>query len=81
MTAGNGNRAEGSGITIYIIKTTFKPHFMLYYIRRRRIYRGVCMDTLASTFGAVVLICLGLGLVAAVICVFLFNNFNWWDKL
>jgi len=39
------------------------------------------MDTLVSVFGAVMLICLGLGLVAAVICVFLFNNFNWWDKL
>ncbi len=29
----------------------------------------------------VLLICLGVGLIATVIGVFLFNNTNWWDKM
>lgn len=29
----------------------------------------------------VLLVCLGIGLIAAIVGVFLFNNFNWWDKM
>ena len=29
----------------------------------------------------IILVCLGVGLLAAIIGLFLFNGFNWWDKL
>ena len=34
-----------------------------------------------SIFVLVLVLCLGVGLVAAVIGVFFFNGFHWWDKL
>lgn len=29
----------------------------------------------------IILVCLGVGLLASIIGLFLFNSFNWWDKL
>jgi len=42
---------------------------------------GDIMETFDSVFALILIICLGVGLIAAIIGVFLFNNFNWWDKL
>jgi len=38
------------------------------------------MDSFTSTFITLLIIFLGVGLVAAIIGLFLFNNFDWWDK-
>ncbi len=34
-----------------------------------------------SVFAIVLVIFLSIGLIAAVVGVFIFNGFNWWDKL
>jgi len=34
-----------------------------------------------AIFVLVLVLCLGVGLIAAIVGVFLFNGFNWWDKL
>lgn len=39
------------------------------------------MESPESIVTLIIMICLGVGLVAAIVGVFLFNNFNWWDKL
>jgi hypothetical protein len=39
------------------------------------------METFESVFVITILLGLGIGLIAAIIGVFLFNNFDWWDKL
>lgn len=39
------------------------------------------MDSSESVFAIIMVVCLGLSLVAAIIGVFLFNGFDWWDKL
>jgi len=39
------------------------------------------MDSSETIVMVVVLVCLGVGLLASIIGIFLFNNFNWWDKL
>lgn len=39
------------------------------------------MSSAESLVMVIVLVCLGVGLLAAIVGVFLFNNFNWWDKL
>jgi hypothetical protein len=38
------------------------------------------MDSV-STFILVISLCLGIGLIAAIIGFILFNGFDWWDKL
>lgn len=35
----------------------------------------------SDVLALVLLICLGVGLIAAVIGVFLFNSNNWWNKM
>lgn len=39
------------------------------------------MSSSESLVMVIILVCLGVGLLAAIVGVFLFNNFNWWDKL
>lgn len=34
-----------------------------------------------GTAALIMLLCLGVGLIAAIVGIFLFNGFNWWDKL
>lgn len=39
------------------------------------------MESFESVFVIALIICLGVGLIASVVGVFLFNGFDWWDKL
>lgn len=39
------------------------------------------MGSAESLVVVIIMVCLGFGLLAAIIGLFLFNGFNWWDKL
>lgn len=39
------------------------------------------MESPESMLTLVFIVCLGLGLIIAILAIFLLTNFDWWDKL
>ena len=53
-----------------------------YYINRgTKELEVIMVESPESVFAIVLVIFLSIGLIAAVVGVFIFNGFNWWDKL